>query len=223
MLLDVGTYLAVFFTFGMLSSALFENYPLGRVFAFGLIVAFYFSYEPIMVTYCGGTLGHRLMNIRVADADTHFNLPFWRAIIRTIVKQFFGILSLGFMFVTRRAQSLHDLAARSEVVVRNPKRAGPTDYYVPTAPLPTGLGSPSRVRRIVVIGLYTIAVFFVTGLIGVSSLSQECLEADICSQSDRQVEQIIGVLFVVLFGTIATWGWTGRLPGCRVSRKPDPH
>jgi uncharacterized RDD family membrane protein YckC len=220
MLIDVGTYLAVFFTFGISASALFDNYPLARALAFGLIVTFYFLYEPMMVTYIGGTFGHRLMNIRVADANTHANLPVWRAILRTIVKNFFGILSLGFMFVTRRAQSLHDLAAGSEVVIRNPKRASRTDYYVPTAPLPDGQGTPSRVRRIVVIGLYTIGVFFVTSLIAGASLSQECLERDICSRADRQAGQIVGVLFLILFGTTVGWGWSGRLPGCRVTRKP---
>ena len=133
-LTDVLIYLAVYLIGAIGSGVVFESYPAGRVAAFALLALFSVSYEPLMIARYAGTFGHRSANIRIVRASDGSLLPFWRAVIRTFVKQLLGLPSLLFMFGTRRAQAFHDIAAGSEVRIRDARRAIGTDYFIPRQP-----------------------------------------------------------------------------------------
>jgi len=50
------------------------------------VAAFWLLYEPLFVSYAGGTLGHIRSNLRVVDDRTHGNVSFLKAVARAIVK-----------------------------------------------------------------------------------------------------------------------------------------
>jgi len=112
---DAFICLGVFVLGGILAGIVFENSAGARIATFILIGVLLGGYEPFMIARYGGTFGHRSANIRVVLAQTGGNLPFWRGVIRAAVKWLFGLLSFAFMFMTNRAQGIHDLIAGSEV------------------------------------------------------------------------------------------------------------
>lgn len=85
-------------------------------------------YDPILVWRFGGTLGHRLLNLRVVDDRTGGNVGFARAIVRTIVKGLLGVLTFLSMTLSRRHRAIHDIATSSSVQIRDPSRALPYHY-----------------------------------------------------------------------------------------------
>jgi len=128
---DAIICLGVFLLGGITAGIVFEHSSGARIAAFVLIDAVILIYEPLMVARYGGTFGHRSANIRVVRAQSGDSLSFWRAALRALVKWFFGVFSFAFMFVTNRAQGIHDLIAGAEVRIRDPQIAFETDYFVP--------------------------------------------------------------------------------------------
>src|SRR5215469_4480142 len=121
--IDLFLCLAVFVVGSLVAGIALENHSSARAAAFGLILAFLLCYEPFMVARYGGTYGHLKANIRISRAGTDANLPFWRAAARSLVKEIFGVFSFFFMFITHRAQGLHDLIAGATVIIRDPLTA----------------------------------------------------------------------------------------------------
>ena len=60
-----------------------------------LMLAIVLLYDPVMVARFGGTIGHRAVNLRVADSRTEQRVGFFRALIRSILKTFLGLLSFS--------------------------------------------------------------------------------------------------------------------------------
>lgn len=85
-------------------------------------------YEPAMVTWFGGTLGHRLLNLRVVDDKSGTNPTFSKALGRLVVKGVLGIFSFLSMSFSRRHQALHDMATGTTVQVRDPAKAARHHY-----------------------------------------------------------------------------------------------
>ena len=82
----------------------------------GLAVAWTF-YEPIFSAY-GGTLGQRLMRIRVRD----YNRPFqparlWQVYIRVWTKGLLGWLSFLTIHHNREHRAIHDIASSTIVIM----------------------------------------------------------------------------------------------------------
>lgn len=186
-----------------------------------LLVAFVLVgllYDPVLVSTIGGTLGHRWTNLRVVVDDTGGNLPFERALVRSLVKTVLGLPSFVFIGLTRRHQALHDLASRSTVQVRDLSVARPYHYVHERAETPELVGV-SRLRRILVIVAYSAAIYAIVSVTGLLLIADRCLLYDVCSPGDNLA------LTAVTAGWLAStvWtivrGWRGRLPGCR-SRTP---
>lgn len=129
--IDLGICLGLFFIGGLITGIVLENSVGGRVAVFIVILAVILGYEPFMVARYGGTFGHRKSNIRIVCARSDENLPIWRAAVRSVVKQIFGLISFVFMSVTSRAQGLHDLLAGSTVIIRDPLIAVEGDCFKP--------------------------------------------------------------------------------------------
>ena len=217
LLVDVGISLAIFLIGGIVAGVVLEQYPLGRVAAFTLIVGTILCYEPIMVSQYGGTLGHRALNIRVVQANTERNLTLPKAVVRALIKQFLGLFSLAFMFVTKKAQGLHDFAVGSEVRVRNPQVASPGDYFVPDHLLASP-SLPSAARRTIIIALYNVLLFLIVSAMAGLSISSTCLDQDICTSSERQELSLLSFLWLAVSAVLISLGWTARLPGARRNR-----
>ncbi len=108
---------------------LLENITAARV---GLVICWWvtlFLYEPVLV-WRGGTIGHRIMNLRVVDNRTQRNVSLPKAVARFGLKALLGILSFFTMNFSRRHQAAHDILTNSSVQVRNAAKAQPHHYTV---------------------------------------------------------------------------------------------
>jgi uncharacterized RDD family membrane protein YckC len=87
-------------------------------------------YEPLLVWRLGGTVGHRAMNLRVADNRTEGNVSLLKALARFWLKTFLGIFSFLTMNFSRRHQAVHDIVTNSSVRISNAAKARPEHYTV---------------------------------------------------------------------------------------------
>lgn len=171
--------------------------------------------EPGMVSMTGASIGHHLRGLRVQDADTRANLGVPRALLRFLVKNLLGLYSIVFMLVTRRHQTVHDLATKSVVILKNPDalRAGHALEERPAEE--AGYAIPPWPRRVVVILAYCVVALFVGGTSFAPLYSEQCLYYGSCSYTDRLVNVATGLVWIVAFGFILVSGWRGRLWGAR--------
>src|SRR5262245_41594570 len=191
---------------------------LARTLGFSIAIG-WLLYEPLLVTLTGSTVGHYLCNLRVVDNRTGGNINFFKAVVRTVLKAVLGWLSFITMATTRRHQAIHDLATKSTVQIRNLAQARPHHYRGEQTELASA-DMPSWVRRLIVIVLYLVVVFFVVGfaLMGLEAanmVSAACSQKGRCSPSEGLVLITwffawigVSILCIVL-------GWRGRLIGAR--------
>ena len=184
----------------------------------GAVVLVALLYDPVLVSTIGGTLGHRWTNLRVVDDDTGGNLPFGRALVRSLTKTVLGLPSFVFIGLTRRHQALHDLASRSTVQVRDLSRARPYHYVHERAETPEPAGV-SRLRRILVILAYLFAIYVVVSAISVLLVSYACLLDNVCTPGENLGVNVLTAAWLAATAWTIVRGWRGRLPGCR-SRPP---
>ena len=76
------------------------------------------GYEPLSISWFGGTVGHLTLNLRVVSAENLGPVSFGRALLRTVVKGLVGVWAFIAIYFTRRSQGLHDLAAGTVVIPR---------------------------------------------------------------------------------------------------------
>ena len=100
--------------------SLFDDVPdFARVFAFVFI---FLLYDPLFTSFTGGTIGHRLIGIRVRkERDEQSNIQFPPAVLRYIVKALLGWVSLLTVSGNNKGKAIHDYVAGSVVVYANPK------------------------------------------------------------------------------------------------------
>lgn len=135
---------------------------IGRILGFTLISIF-LLYEPLLVSLTGSTVGHYLTNWRVVDNRTQGNVGFPKAAARLVIKALLGIYSFITMATTSRHQAVHDLMTRSTVQIRNRSKASSHHYAAERTEL-LSAGMPSRLRRVLVISAYGLAVSFCSQL-----------------------------------------------------------
>ena len=134
-----------------------------RVLGFVIVGAF-LLYEPVLVSYTGGTLGHYFSNLKVVDDHSQGNISFLKAVARVATKFLFGWYSFIVILATRRNQAVHDLLTRSTVQIRDPANASPHQYITERADSQSA-DMPSRWRRIAVICVYLLLELVVLGAV----------------------------------------------------------
>ena len=184
----------------------FEGNAGARVVTFGILLAGILCYEPVMVARYGGTFGHQKSNVRIVCSRSHSNLPFWRATLRSILKNLFGIVSFIFMFSTNNAQSLHDLVAGARVIIRDPLIASEDDTFAPV---------DIWIKQIAVILIYNIALLLVIQAINQLTVSHECRDTGVCSDFETLFLRTAGATWLALAGLSLILGWKRLLPGLR--------
>jgi uncharacterized RDD family membrane protein YckC len=181
------------------------------------VVAAWLLYEPLLVSFAGGTIGHRRTNLRVVDDRTHGNVGLLKAIVRTVIKGVLGWVSFVTMLTTRRSQAIHDLLTGSTMQIRNPALAGPKLYIRERQDLAAST-LPSRTRRVLVIGAYVVATSAVCfGLLLLLAqqglLSDRCLSANRCSIREEVLSSVVALGWLAICLLWLALGWRGRLPG----------
>lgn len=179
-------------------------------------------YEPLLTAYAGGTLGHRMLNLRVVDERTGGNLPLRRALLRWAGKCMFGWLSFVSMAATRRHQALHDLLSASTVQVRDPARAEPIHYALERNESQER-GGPGVLRRLFVSAAYAAALFVLVGLLSVAVASDACLMSYACSPGENALLDSLTLGWLCATVGLLYLGLRGRLFGARFPAGATDH
>jgi hypothetical protein len=200
-----------------LAVALNSN-DLARVIGFGFIAGF-LLYEPLLVAFAGGTVGHYLSNLRVVDDRTNGNVSLAKAFARVVIKAVLGWYSFITMLAARRHQAVHDLLTRSTVQIRDPAKARPGDYASERVEL-LSPGMPPRWRRFLTGVLYGVALTVVLvlaaeGLLVARVLSRACLVDGYCSGGENLLMAAFGLVWLIGIAFCIGLGWRARLWGAR--------
>ena len=189
---------------------------LARTLGFSIAIG-WLLYEPVLVALTGSTVGHYLCNLRVVDNRTGGNINFFKAVTRTLLKAVLGWLSFITMATTRRHQAIHDLATGSTVQIRNLAQASPHHYRAEQTEL-SSAGMPSRGRRLLVTGLYLIAVTVVFALAALAAedlFSPACLNDDRCTRGEEIALTAMALTWLAALAVFIVLGWRGRLLGAQ--------
>lgn len=86
----------------------------------GLVfVLIFFLYEPLFVSFRGGTIGHFNNGLTVKqNKDTEKNIPLFAALVRAVIKIGLGWLSFLTMLSDPKKRAIHDFASGSIVVYK---------------------------------------------------------------------------------------------------------
>lgn len=190
------------------------------------VVAALLLYEPVLVSFTGGTLGHHFTNLRVVDDRSAGNVSFLKACARAVVKGLLGWYSFVIMAATRRNQAIHDLLTRSTVQIRDPAKVRQGQFITERVEPAAATGMPSRWRRTVVICVYLLlllAVFVVAlnMMVAGGVVSFRCLNDGYCSGGERVANLVVDVALLAMMAIIIALGWKGKLFGARRPRA-DP-
>ncbi len=197
-----------------------DSNSFSRALGFTVIAAM-LLYEPVLVSFTGGTLGHYFTNLRVVDERSGGNVSFLKACARLLIKSLLGWYSFVILAATRRNQAVHDLVTRSTVQIRDPAKARPGQYITERAvPAETSPTMPPRWRRILVILIYLLllfiafwAVLYVMAVTGM--ISARCMNTDFCPGAERIELLVVDIGLLVMMAVIIAQGWRGRLFGAR--------
>ena len=184
-----------------------------------LVVIALLLYEPVLVSFTGGTLGHHFTNLRVVDDRSGGNVSFLKACARVVLKGVLGWYSFVILAATRRNQAVHDLLTRSTVQIRDPARAR-SGQYITERVEPVASSIPSRLQRAAVICVYLLLLFvsylivaWATAAVGLTSRS--CLYGNYCSGVERMLNLVTDVALLVMMAVVVALGWKGKLFGAR--------
>lgn len=203
----------------LIGDALGVSSGIGKVM---LLVIPVFLLEPGMVAFTGGTVGHHLYKIRVTRMSGVGNINILAATLRFIAKTALGWLSLIFVLVTSKHQSIHDLAARSLVVHCDATTLPSYEVLVERTIENESYEYPSAWRRVAMIICYFIAA---TALLSASSsvvISSSCVAVTRCSTVEALSAIILNVGWIIGVGYIVVAGWNGNLYGCRKHLRQNP-
>ena len=85
----------------------------------GILIFCVIIYEPLLVAFSGGTLGHKAVGIQVKSyAQPDHNIPVFSAIIRIVVKGLLGWTSFLAVSFNSEKRAIHDMASGSIVRMR---------------------------------------------------------------------------------------------------------
>jgi uncharacterized RDD family membrane protein YckC len=199
-----GTSVALFF----LGDAVSDVAGATRVVLL-LILALVLLYEPLLVSRRGATIGHAVARLRVVDVRTGRWPSFGRAFVRFLIK---GILTMA---LNRRHQAVHDLLTHTAVQV--PETEELVEFHAERIE-EADVVLPSRARRLVVILLYLVVVFFASNIAIALVAGPGCLSDRVCSGGARAAIQLLGVRWLAVSGATIIAGWKGLLFGARRSR-----
>jgi uncharacterized RDD family membrane protein YckC len=179
-----------------------------------LVVTALLLYEPVLVSFAGGTLGHYFTNLRVVDERNGGNVSFLKACGRVVIKGLLGWYSFVILAATRRNQAIHDLMTRSTVQIRDPAKALPGQYVTERGEQ-ANVNIPSRLRRVIVICVYLLLVFILDSAVAVGFLSRGCINNNYCSAGERIVSLAGYLTLLAMTALVIALGWKGKLFGAR--------
>ncbi|MEJ2622031.1 MAG: RDD family protein [Candidatus Thiodiazotropha sp.] len=213
LLIDSLLFFLIIFTWWM-TFPLVENQPTWiRVI---LPVTGWLIVDPILVSLTGGTPGHHLRQIAVFKSRQRVQLGLLQSLVRSLLKLMTGWWSFVFVLMTKRHQALHDLLARSVVVLVQPQLLPAHEKLQARYQDSDTYRYPSPIRKLSIILLYMIAATLLYLLIQATLLSSNCLQNGNCSSTDILVSLFLANLWLIGLVATTVLGWRGYLPGARL-------
>lgn len=196
----------------ILGDALGVSHAYGKL---ALIIVPIFVLEPGLVALTGGTVGHHLMKIRIATLDGQRHINIFAATLRFLVKLLLGWLSLILVFTTKKHQAVHDLLARSVVVLKDPGSLPAYDVLAERVPDSAAHSYPAAWRRVLVIFGYWILANVALSISRNVVASSQCIDGNRCATAEYLLLLALNIAWLLAIGAAAVWGWRGQLYGCR--------
>lgn len=217
--IDWTISLVVIFGWLIIASSL-RNDDVSRVLGI-CVVLFVLLYEPLLVSLTGGTIGHRLTNMRVVDDAHGGNVSFLKACARFVIKSVVGVYSFIAMATTRRNQAVHDLLTRSTMQMRDAAKARPGEFVTERTEL-VSPNMPPRWRRLAVIVAHIVSAFIAAyavliGLAAIDIISLRCVFEDICTPREDRIANVVAAIWLIASIVLFIAGWRGTLYGARRS------
>ncbi|MEM7371769.1 MAG: RDD family protein [Bacteroidota bacterium] len=92
-----------------------------------LFILLFVLYDPLMIAFAGGTIGHKMVNLHVKQAsDPSRNVNLLLAFLRFALKTVLGWISLLTITTNTERKAIHDFASDS-IVLKRKKRA--SDFF----------------------------------------------------------------------------------------------
>ncbi|OQW55961.1 MAG: hypothetical protein A4S14_11285 [Proteobacteria bacterium SG_bin9] len=215
--IDWTISLVVMFSALIVASSL-RNDDISRVLGV-IVILFVLLYEPVLVSMTGGTIGHRMTNMRVVDDATGGNVSFLKAVARFVIKSVIGLYSFVAMAITRRNQAVHDLLTHSTMQIRDASKALPGEFLSEQTEL-TASNMPPRWRRLLVIAAYIVLTLFaayavLVALAALGVIAPRCVFEDICTKQDDRIANVVAGAWMLSAILWFILGWRGKLYGAR--------
>jgi len=175
-------------------------------------------FEPLLVSTTGASLGHHYKGLRVEKDGSGRNLNLFEAILRFFIKSILGAFSLVFFLTTKRHKALHDMAVNSVVVMSQASIKKGIEGVSERVTEEVGYKNASKLRRLLIIALYTFLVLIINGSIILMTNSRECIDHNQCTMLENVIASVSGFVVIGLFFIIVYFGWQSRLWGARRSK-----
>lgn len=183
--------------------------------------------EPFLITYFGSTIGQYIFGIQVINADTGKKCSFIKSFVRYLTKLPLGAFSLVYMLFSNKHQAIHDIAAKS-LVVLSTKRIAQNPSFAnygeseQNHEKDSAYQYPSSLRRFLFFCLWFVLSSFLFGLtielIALSFIPGYTLETE---NLPKHIDIATDVIGSIIFISIAVLASKGYLPGAkRKKRQP---
>ncbi len=179
-------------------------------------------YEPVMISAFRHTAGQWFFKMMVLDEKDMGKVPFYLAVVRTIVKYLLGTFSFIYIFFSDKNKAIHDNAAGS-IVIYDPDRIKrgeavylnheeETDKYI----------YPSGLRRFVFFLIWYIPVAYLGSVCIVVIFSLFGSALDNFDKPTRLLNGVIILWYFVMAVVMVKFAINGLLPGAfrKVKLKP---
>lgn len=161
-------------------------------------VAVIVLFEPVLIKFTGGSLGHHYVGIRIANAKTHENLGFFQGVLRFILKVMLGFFSFFGMLITQQHRALHDALSGSVVLFKDKESAPEWQKLKPREKYADGEKPPLQ-RRLLVFISYGAIIYVALDWFSYAIISSDCLLNGICDAADGfKAIGIFAIIFVSL-------------------------
>jgi uncharacterized RDD family membrane protein YckC len=176
--------------------------------------------EPVAVSATGGSIGHHVVGLRVRKENADERISFFAAIVRVLVKTFFGLPAFFVACISRRRQAFHDIAARCLIVHKS--LVGLPQYELqPARTRADEYATYASVwRRIGVILLYWILFYVMLNIVAFVVLAGPCANYSQCSRAQGLFVLVATATLLITLIVFALLGWRGILYGCRKRELP---
>jgi uncharacterized RDD family membrane protein YckC len=116
LIIDSLVILLVFSTLSVLINILGEIPNVIRGF---FLIFMIYLYDPILTSFYGATIGHRIMNLTLRKFDDQSsNISIGNALLRFVIKILLGWISFITVTSNKNKRAIHDLASGSIVIYR---------------------------------------------------------------------------------------------------------